>query len=56
MGNGAKDRKRIGNKIARYYIKHIDEAKKELQVMCATCNQIKAIEQREHYRTKRVLG
>jgi hypothetical protein len=56
MSGGAEDRKRLGAKIARYYIKHLDEAKEKLQVLCATCNQIKAILNREHNKSRRLLG
>lgn len=54
-GDGGEDRKRIGTKIARYYVNHIDEAKQKLQVLCATCNQIKAYEEKEHNKTRRVI-
>jgi len=53
-GDGKEDRKRLGSKIFRHYIKHIEEAKTKLQVLCATCNQIKAFENQEHNRTKRI--
>jgi len=55
MSDGAEDRKRLGAKIARYYIKHLDEAKENLQVLCATCNQIKAILNREHNKSRRTV-
>jgi hypothetical protein len=55
-GDGYEDRKRFGAKIFRYYIKHLEEAKDRLQVLCATCNQIKAFENREHNRSRRVVG
>lgn len=51
-GWGNKDRLRIGGKhcrISRYYLKHLDEAKEKLQVLCANCNKIKVFEEREHY-------
>lgn len=54
-GDGHQDRKRIGNRIARYYSKHLAEARQNLQVLCATCNQIKAYEEREHNRSRRVV-
>ncbi len=53
-GRGDLDRKRIGTRIARYYSVHIDEAKDRLQVLCANCNMIKAVEEKEHNRTRRV--
>jgi hypothetical protein len=54
-GDGHEDRKRIGSKIARYYSKNMDEAKLKLQVLCATCNQIKAMENKEHNKSRRVI-
>lgn len=54
-GDGSEDRKKLGARIARYYSKHLDEAKIKLQVLCATCNQIKAYENREHNKTRRVI-
>ena len=53
-GDGKEDRKAYGSKIFRYYINHLDEAKAKLQVLCATCNQIKAFENKEHNRTRRI--
>ena len=53
-GDGYQDRKRIGSKIARYYIKNLVEAKQKLQVLCATCNQIKSVENKEHNRSRRI--
>lgn len=53
-GDGHIDRKEKGSKIARYYIKHLDEAIEKLQILCATCNQIKSCEQNEHNRTRRL--
>ena len=40
----------------RYYLKHPDEAKKYLQMLCANCNIIKAIEghEKRHYEDVRV--
>jgi hypothetical protein len=54
-GDGHEDRKRLGPKVFRYYINHLDEARKKLQVLCATCNQIKSFENREHNRSRRVV-
>jgi hypothetical protein len=54
-GDGASDRKKFGSKIFRYYIKHLDEASQKLQVLCATCNQIKAYENREHNKSRRII-
>jgi len=53
-GDGQQDRKRLGNKIARYYAKHPDEARDRLQVLCAICNQIKAYENGEHNKSRRI--
>lgn len=55
-GNGSADRAEKGSRLPRYYAKHIEEAKTMLQVLCATCNQIKAYENKEHNRTRRVIG
>lgn len=54
-GDGHEDRKRIGGKIARYYVNNLAEAKEKLQVLCATCNQIKSMENREHNKSRRVI-
>lgn len=54
-GDGWEDRKKIGSKISRYYIKNLCEATEKLQVLCATCNQIKAHENKEHNRSRRVI-
>lgn len=53
--DGHEDRKKYGNKVFRYYVNNLDEAKLKLQVLCATCNQIKAYEKREHNKTRRVI-
>jgi len=52
--DGHIDRRRLGHKIARYYIHHLDEAKINLQVLCANCNLIKQSEADEHNKTRRV--
>ena len=54
-GDGKEDRERVGGRIYRYYIKHLDEAEKNLQVLCAGCNQVKAVVNKEHNRSRRVL-
>ncbi len=54
FGDGFLDRKRVGNKIARYYVNHVEEASGKLQVLCANCNMIKSAEDNEHNRTRRV--
>ena len=54
-GDGHEDRKRYGSKLFRHYSKNLEAAKSVLQVLCATCNQIKSIEQREHNRSRRVI-
>jgi len=43
-GDGKEDRKRVGSKIARYYIKNIEEAKEKLQILCSNCHSIKTFE------------
>ena len=55
FGDGHEDRKKLGAKIFRYYVNNLDEAAQKLQVLCATCNQIKAFENKEHNRSRRVL-
>lgn len=55
-GDGGSDRKQKGSRLHRYYAKHIDEARSVLQVLCATCNQIKAYENMEHNRSRRVVN
>lgn len=51
-GDGNIDRKKLGGCDAsyRYYVKHPEEAKEKLQVMCANCNWIKRAENFEHRR------
>lgn len=51
--DGYQDRKLKGSKVYRYYIKNLNEAKENLQVLCSNCNKIKAIEKNEHSITKR---
>lgn len=48
-GNGRKDMKRLGGNALSYlyYSKHLDEAKQNLQVLCANCNVIKKYINRE---------
>ena len=48
-GYGYIDRKRIGSSfgLIQYYIKHPEEAKKMLQVLCANCNIIKQYDNKE---------
>lgn len=53
-GDGHLDRKRLGNKIARYYINHLEEARANLQVLCCNCNTIKASAENEHNRSRRI--
>ena len=42
-GDGARDRERLGqsSQIVRYYLDHLDEARENLQVLCANCNWVK---------------
>lgn len=54
-GDGHEDRKRLGAKVFRYYVNHLEEAQEKLQVLCATCNQIKSFENLEHNRSRRVV-
>ena len=53
-GDGYLDRKILGTKIARYYIKNLEEAKEMLQVLCSNCNMIKSVEHDEHNRSRRL--
>jgi len=53
-GGGKEDRKRIGTKIARYYLANKTEALEKLQVLCATCNQIKCYLDKEYNRSRRI--
>lgn len=52
-GDGYKDRRRFrgnnaGSKgLMRYYLNHPDEARRNLQIYCANCNQIKKIDNKE---------
>jgi len=55
VGDGYADRRRVGSKVARYYVLHFAEAVETLQVLCANCNLIKCIENNEHNRSRRVL-
>lgn len=45
-GGGGKEIKQFGNSVVmlRYYVKHPEEAKEKLQVLCANCNWIKRYE------------
>lgn len=54
-GDGQDDRKRVGSRIYRYYVCNLSEALEKLQVLCATCNQIKAYENKEHNKSRRVI-
>lgn len=53
-GDGKKDRKEKGSRISRYYIKHLNEAKEKLQVLCSNCNAIKSFENNEHNISRRI--
>lgn len=50
-GGGNQDKKRFGGKYGSrfvlYYIRHPEEARRKLQVLCSNCNQIKKIENGE---------
>jgi len=52
--DGKQDRIRLGSRISRYYVNHLEEAKIKLQVLCANCNLIKSFENKEHNITRRV--
>jgi hypothetical protein len=49
-GGGNKEKKRLGNcdKIVSYYLKHQEEIKDKIQLLCANCNWIKKSENKEH--------
>lgn len=53
-GDGYLDRARIGSRIGRYYWTRLDEAKANLQVLCCNCNHLKAIDDGEHNRSRRL--
>ena len=54
-GDGSEDRLRVKTKIQRYYHDKPHEARDRLQVLCANCNMIKAINNKEHNKTRRVI-
>lgn len=49
-GDGYKDKQRFKSTTAMYlyYLKNLEEAKRNLQVLCANCNWIKRIDNHEH--------
>ena len=52
-GNGLEDIRRIGGggvNLVQYYMKHKDEAREKLQVLCANCNWIKRYEESEYFK------
>lgn len=53
-GDGKADRLRLGNRVARYYAHHLEEAKVNLQVLCANCNMIKSFNNKEHNISRRI--
>ncbi len=53
-GDGKEDRKERGSKLFRYYCLNLEEAKERLQVLCANCNMIKAMENKEHNKSRRI--
>ena len=53
-GNGDSDRKRVGNRVARYYSQHLNEAREQLQVLCANCNMLKTRENNEQNKSRRI--
>lgn len=42
--DGKDDRRRIGSKIHRYYLKNLEEAARVIQILCANCHAIKSWE------------
>ena len=46
-GDGYLDRKKRGTRLGRFYINNLDIAKDILQVLCANCNRIKQISNKE---------
>jgi hypothetical protein len=53
-GDGKIERRnRSRLQIVRYYLKHIEEAKKKLQILCPTCNVLKVWENNEQPYFKR---
>lgn len=62
-GDGSQNRSKLGNHrratlpFYRYYAEHPEEAFRDLQVLCATCNKIKQVENHEWHRaTKHILS
>ena len=53
-GDGKQDRLRVGSKIQRYYTQHIDEARQNLQLLCANCNLLKSLDNHEHNISRRI--
>lgn len=51
-GDGYKDR--LTNGRLSYYLKHIDEAKQKLQILCANCNWIKKHDNKENHSKYRI--
>lgn len=51
-GGGRKQIKNMKNsyRMFSYYVRHPEETKKDLQVLCSNCNWIKVHEKREFYR------
>ena len=47
-GGGTQEQKAVGRRALNdYYLKHPEEAKEKLQILCANCNMIKAGENNE---------
>ena len=48
-GDGFADRKRLGGQtgVVAYYVDHLSEAREVLQVLCANCNWVKRVRNRE---------
>jgi len=47
-GDGSADRKRLNGQVVAYYTEHLSEAREVLQVLCANCNWVKRIRDREN--------
>lgn len=47
-GGGCKERKIGVHSMIAYYSSHPDEAREKLQILCANCNWIKRVENKEH--------
>lgn len=53
-GDGKEDRAVNGTRLARHYLKDMAAAHARLQVLCSNCNAIKAMENKEHNKSRRI--